>query len=513
MIPAVTPDGSAPRLRPGRDEIGRESRRIEAKPTLISRGAGAALAVAVALAAGACAGGSPTGLSAAGGEPVAPEQAAAADRAVVEVVSGADPVDFLDPDAAPSTALGRLRAQHLPVWTSDFDWAFPPEACDTAWELDGIAEPTAGADLAVMGDFATAAALTVMRYEHQFSRALADPSPLAQLCVATATVEPARTNDLTVLASYLAAGARRSEPAAYPDEMWILAVSPTAALAVACVTPGYPAVVGVEGETIEPAQSPARLQAYLMSVSRGLEDQVADISYRVSNASHRPAEDCTGLGCLGPRMGRPCADLDGRGPDLGAAGRHPHRRADLQVAPTRRPRRVPRGTGPSDRPPCPPLAAPPAARQAATGRITGARRSAGPHRVTRPAPTAGRPRRGAARMGPGADRHRDRGLEHRYLPADSADTRSWGGFQRPFPVRAADATVPLGSVGQSPVPSALRRVSGVLRDHRRKFRPELWGVPGRDWRGRNGRWHNLSNHTECDLSRRSARRSVQLPDS
>ena len=210
----------------------------------------------------------------------------------MEVVSGVDPVGFLDPDAAPSTALGRLRAQHLPVWTSDFDWAFPPQACGTAWELDGIAEPTAGADIAVLGDFATAAALTVMRYEHQLSRALAEPSPLAQLCVATATVEPARTDDLTVLASYLANGVRRSEPAAYPDEVWIVAVSPTAAVSVACVTPGYPSVVGAAGETIKPTQSPTRLQAYLLSVSRGLEDQVADISYRVSKASHQPAEDC-----------------------------------------------------------------------------------------------------------------------------------------------------------------------------------------------------------------------------
>ena len=254
-----------------------------------------ALAVVVVLAAAACGEGSGGEATAGGSAQAAGDTAGdrGADRPVVQVLSEGGPLPFLDPDAEPSTALGRLRARHLPVWTSDFDWAFPPEACDTAWELDGIAEPTAGADIAAaMGDFATAAALTVMRYEHQFSRALADPSPLAQLCVATAAVEPARTNDLTVLTSYLAAGARRSEPAAYPDEVWILAVSPTAAVAVACVTPGYPAVVGAEGETIDPAQSPTRLQAYLLSVSRGLEDQVADVSYRVSNATHRPAEDC-----------------------------------------------------------------------------------------------------------------------------------------------------------------------------------------------------------------------------
>ena len=48
----------------------------------------------------------------------------------------------------------------------------------------------------MLGDFATAAALTVMRYEHQFSRALAEPTALSQLCVATAAVEPARSDAL-----------------------------------------------------------------------------------------------------------------------------------------------------------------------------------------------------------------------------------------------------------------------------------------------------------------------------
>ena len=254
-----------------------------------------ALSLFLALAAAACGGGPATGAETVGDGAATPERAAAADRPVVQVPAGDRSPRFLDPDAAPGTALGRLRARHLPVWTSDFDWAFPPEACGTAWELDGIAEPTVSADLAVLGDFATAAALAVMRYEHQFSRALADPSALSQLCVATASVEPARSNALDVLRSYLATGARRSEPAAYPDEVWILAVSPTAAVSVACVTPGYPAVVEAGGETIAPAESPARLQAYLLTVSRGLEDQVTDISYRVSSATHRPGEDCGGL--------------------------------------------------------------------------------------------------------------------------------------------------------------------------------------------------------------------------
>ena len=249
----------------------------------------------MALLLGACAQGSDTGGGETAADSAASDRAATVDRPIVEVPSGGRSLPFLDPDANPSTDLGRLRAQHLPVWTSDFDWAFPPEVCDSAWELDGIAEPTAGADLAVLGDFATAAALTVMRYEHQYSRALADPTELGQLCVAAASVEPARSDALSVLESYLETGARRSEPAAYPDEVWIVAVSPTSAVSVACVEPGYPAVVGADGETIEPARSPARLQAYLLTVSRGLEDQVTDISYRVSNASHRPAEDCEGL--------------------------------------------------------------------------------------------------------------------------------------------------------------------------------------------------------------------------
>ena len=264
------------------------------------RGASVALTLILALTAAACAEGS--GVDQAEAEAARDSQSddgpagePASDRPVVQVPSGGGSHSFPDPDADPTTDLGRLRARYLPVWTSDFDWAFPPEACGTAWELDGIAEPTFDAVLAILGDFATAIALSVMRYEHQFSRALADPTALGQLCVATASVEPARSEALSVLKSYLAAGTRRAEPAIYPDEVWILAVNPTAALSVACVTPGYPTVAGADGETISPAQSPARLQSYLLSVSRGLEDQVADISYRVSNTSHKPAEDCSEL--------------------------------------------------------------------------------------------------------------------------------------------------------------------------------------------------------------------------
>ena len=264
------------------------------------RGRNIALALVMALAAAACAEGSSTDGETAAGDRIlqsagGPDEARGVDRPVVQVPSDGRSPLVLDPAADPSTDLGRLRARHLPVWTSDFDWAFPPEACDTAWELDGIAEPTLGADIAVLGDFATAAALTVMRYEHQFSRALADPSPLSQLCVATAAVEPARSDALNVLKSYLATGARRSEPAVYPDEVWIIAVSPISAISVACVTPGYPTVVGADGTVVQAPQAPSRLQAYLLTVSRGLEDEVADNSYRVSNATHRPADDCQGL--------------------------------------------------------------------------------------------------------------------------------------------------------------------------------------------------------------------------
>ena len=268
---------------------------IEGTAEVAGAGRAAAALVAVLVAA-ACAVGTRGGASSGGR---ASDSGSATDsarrRPVVEVPAVNGTLPFLDPDAEPTTALGRLRAQHLPVWTSDFDWAFPPEVCGSAWELDGIAEPTGAGDIAVLGDFATAAALTVMRYEHQLSRALADPTPLAQLCVALASVEPARSDALSVLESHLETGARRSEPAAYPEEVWIVGIGQWAALAVACVDPGYPAVVGADGETIEPAQSPARLAAYQLPVSRGLEDQITDISYRVSDTAHRPAPDCDSL--------------------------------------------------------------------------------------------------------------------------------------------------------------------------------------------------------------------------
>ena len=259
----------------------------------------AALVLAAALTTAACAPGCGDAAGNADRDGPAPDQSPAAGderrRPVVETVPGDSPRPFLDPDAGPTTALGRLRAQYLPVWTSDFDWAFPPETCGTAWELDGVAAPTASANVAVLGDFATAAALAVMRYEHQLSRALADPTLLSQLCVATASVDPARSEALDVLETYLESGIRRTGEPVYPEEVWIVAVGPTTAIAVACVTPGYPATTGSSGETLAPSQAPSRLHAYLLTVATGLEDEVADVSYRVANGTNRPAEDCSGL--------------------------------------------------------------------------------------------------------------------------------------------------------------------------------------------------------------------------
>ena len=240
------------------------------------------LALVVVLVAAGCAGG-PEGDRASAD----PGSAAGAgrQRPVVEVPPRESGRPLLDPAAEPSTALGRLRAQYLPVWTSDFDWAFPPEVCGTAWELDGIAEPTSTGHIAVLGDFAAAAALTVMRYEHQLSRALADPTPLAQLCVATASVDPARSEALDLLASHLRDGSHGPDPAPHPEEVVVVGVSESSAVAVACTA----------AADREPAPAPARPQAYLLSVSRGLEDRVVDISYRVSDTAHGSADACAGL--------------------------------------------------------------------------------------------------------------------------------------------------------------------------------------------------------------------------
>ena len=226
--------------------------------------------------------------------PTTAAPARVADAPVVEVVPAQAPPP-LDPSAGPRTPLGELRARYLPVWSSDFDWAFPPEVCGSEWALDAIAEPTTGADLNVLGDYVAAATLAVMRYEHLLSRALEEPNILGQLCIAVATVGSTRTDTLDLLATYPAAGIRTADPATYPDEVTIVAAIPAAALAVACVTPGYPGVVTADGEVVDDAQAPVALQAYRLDVSQGLEDAVTDISYRVADMVDRPAEACDEL--------------------------------------------------------------------------------------------------------------------------------------------------------------------------------------------------------------------------
>ena len=167
--------------------------------------------------------------------------------------------------------------------------------CNSAWELDGVAVADPGANLEALGDFAYAAALTVMRFEHQYSRALAHPQLLSQLCVAVASVDPQRSEALDTVTAYLHNGTRRTEAAGYPSDVVLVAVNNAAVVAVACVSPGYSDVVDADGTLVEAAASPARLQAYLLNLSTGLEDTVTDVSYRVADTSAEPADDCSEL--------------------------------------------------------------------------------------------------------------------------------------------------------------------------------------------------------------------------
>ena len=230
------------------------------------------------------------------GGPVAAEGFAFAEPGTAAGPSGRASAEAVDAD--PRTPLGELRAAHLPVWDPELDWAFPPEVCHSAWDLDAVAAPvedTAGSSVSapfLTAPVPVAAALAVMRYERLFSAVLAAPRALAQLCVAVAAVEPARSQDLTVLASYLETGSRRAEPARHPDEVTVVAVAPTSVLAAACVEPGYPAVVTADGGTRSEPRAPARLQAYILRMARGIEDDVVDFSLRVSATYHRPAESC-----------------------------------------------------------------------------------------------------------------------------------------------------------------------------------------------------------------------------
>ncbi len=197
-----------------------------------------------------------------------------------------------DPDADPRTALGRLRARYFPKWSSELDWAFPPEVCETPWELDGIAAPAAHVDSQVLGDIHKAAALAVMLYERTTSQALFEPSVLSQICVSAVSLPPARTANLEVLASYIERESRRLEAPNYPGEVEVIAHAADAVLAAACVKPGYPTVLAADGGVVAEPQAPVRLQTYLLALASGQEDEVADVTLRVSRLFHRPADGC-----------------------------------------------------------------------------------------------------------------------------------------------------------------------------------------------------------------------------
>ncbi len=256
-------------------------------------GASAVLAVALSCSSGA----DPPGTGSAPEALSQPDAAASEEQGAFSL--GADPPEAGAPgaeqNAEPQTALGRLRARYFPKWSSELDWAFPPEVCKSAWELDAIAAPTDYVDSQVLGDAHKAAALAVMRYELLTSRALFEPSVLSQVCVATVALPPARTTNLEVLASYIDRESRRAETPNHPEAVEIIAEAPAAVLAVACVKPGYATVLSADGEVLEQPQAPARLQTYMLALASGQEDQVADVTLRVSRLFHRPADSCEEL--------------------------------------------------------------------------------------------------------------------------------------------------------------------------------------------------------------------------
>lgn len=205
-----------------------------------------------------------------------------------------DHLAVLDPDADPRTPLGELRARYLPVWTSDFDWAFPPDVCDSAWELDAIAVPVSDVDISLYGDPVSLAALAVMRYEHLLSEALAESTPLAQLCIAVGSVGRARTEAMELQSEAINNAESAHSPPALASRVTVVAISPSAALAVACVPASNsqsPEAAGTEAAL----GAPVRLGAYLLRVSQGVEDAVRDISYRVSVTVARVAESCAAV--------------------------------------------------------------------------------------------------------------------------------------------------------------------------------------------------------------------------
>lgn len=261
----------------------------------------------------------------------------------------------LDPDATPRTELGELRARYLPLWTQDFDLAFPPHVCGTAWELDAIAVPVTGVNVSHYGDWTTMAALGVMRYEHLLATASAQPTRLAQLCVAVAAADPARTDALSSLAPMIAAAEEatgelttarlrdllaadedthestditeppttrertvsteqgadghatpttQARPApdgaglnALPHEVTLVGVSPSSVLAVACIDPQHTASAdqnSPDATSSAPEAAPL-LRAYELHIVRGIEDSVLDVSYRVSRIEDSDEGNCSDL--------------------------------------------------------------------------------------------------------------------------------------------------------------------------------------------------------------------------
>ncbi|WP_419840308.1 hypothetical protein [Candidatus Poriferisodalis sp.] len=262
-----------------------------------------------------------------------------AQRPLVVEAPRASGAAWLDAAADPRTPQGAARARHLPRWTPDLDGAFPPAVCGSSWELDAIAEPAHDIDIGAYGDPAAMAALAVMRYEHLLSRAMAAPSALAQLCVAVASVDPARREaladiaplidrapapgadtsgaDLPVVLDLLEApcapedrregrGTGASAAASVdcvtsiPTTVLVIALGPSAGLAAACIPAqppsGDPATTEADPGDPEPSGAlPAVLRAYELVPARGIEDAVIDISYRVARTSERPAADCSSM--------------------------------------------------------------------------------------------------------------------------------------------------------------------------------------------------------------------------
>ena len=198
----------------------------------------------------------------------------------------------LGPDLRASTELGALRERYLPVWSSDLDWAFPPEVCGSAWELDAIAEPDSSADVGVLGDTNSAAALSVVRFEYFVSRAFAEPTPLSQLCVAVASVDPVRRETLNELEPHIRSGRGALRDVGPPQEVTIVAVGVASALAVACS--GNRLGVAADGDA-QSSESSVQLGAYLLRLSSGQEDVVADVSWRVSQLRYETAPSCVRL--------------------------------------------------------------------------------------------------------------------------------------------------------------------------------------------------------------------------